>query len=128
VAYHVNDDGYNRLRLCRALAVVKGRLTVALAAFLRVSQAAIVAASGCLIPYPLIQPWRANTANSTSAISSQLPCLGGLAEIQLPQNAAGRRGCKGSIQRGRRNEGCGSAWMAAAGLWASCLWNGCCAR
>jgi hypothetical protein len=58
LAHHVNDDGYNRLRLCRALAVVKRQLTVALAAFLRVSPGGDHPASGCLIPYPLIQTWR----------------------------------------------------------------------
>jgi hypothetical protein len=92
------------------LAVVKGRLTVALAAFLRISQAAIVAASGCLIPYPLIQTWRANTANSTSATSSQRKSSFrrmrlAAADAKVPYSAAAEM--KGADQHGWLRPGFG---------------------
>jgi hypothetical protein len=76
VVQHSGCDGYNRLSLRRALAIVKRQLTVAWTALRWVSQAVVVRRTRSWVGSRWSRPCLDTTANSISAILSQLPCLG----------------------------------------------------
>jgi type I restriction modification DNA specificity protein len=76
VVQHSGCDGYNRLSLRRALAIVKRQLPVAWTALRWVAQAVVVRRTRSWVGSRWSRPCLDTTAHSSSAILSPLPCLG----------------------------------------------------
>ena len=106
VQRHESIDGYSRFSLMRASSVVKRQLT-GLALPLRFSaHAATSFCKDCWSGILRSRHWRLGWLNSISALSGQLPCLGGVVDFQPFQQTAGFHRLKGFV-RGSRGMGVG---------------------
>ena len=76
VVHHEDYDRYKRFSVRRALVRVNRQLTLICSRFRRVSQAATVQRTAAWLGRRRSKPCVDNTANSISAILSQLPCFG----------------------------------------------------
>ena len=76
VDFFFSSEGYNRLSLTRASAVVKRQLTVASSSLRRCCQAWTSRSSSSCVPMRRERHWRASAESSISAIFNQLPWTG----------------------------------------------------